>query len=68
MITPKFRRVLEEALESGIRLGLRRAYKHRSDGPDEETLLAVADTVQDTIMDELYEWFDFPQDLEYEEE
>ena len=67
-MTPKFRRVLEEALDRGIAYGLRRAYKHRSDGPDEETMQAVKEAIHDAVDNELYEWFEFPQDLAYEEE
>ena len=67
-MTPKFRRVLEEALDRGIAYGLRRAYKHRSDGPSEEVMAAVAVAIHDAVDNELYEWFDFPQDLEWEEE
>jgi hypothetical protein len=54
---PKFREVLQMALEDGIRRGYRRAYKH-NDNPTEETII---ETIEDCVMGSIYEWFDFEE-------
>ena len=55
---PKFRRVLETALEEGVRLGYNRAHKH-VENPHED---AVVDLVVEGAMNSLYEWFEFPEE------
>ena len=52
---PKFRVILERALEEGIRRGHRRAYKH-VETPTEES---IYEHIEEQIMSSLYEYFDF---------
>jgi hypothetical protein len=52
---PNFRKVLEMALEEGVRYGYNRAHKH-VEKPHED---AVVDCVVEGAMNSLYEWFDF---------
>ena len=52
---PKFRNVLEMALEEGARFGYNRAFKHNPN-PDQD---AFADAVVSEIMNSLDSWFDF---------
>ena len=52
---PKFRVILEQALEEGIRRGYRRAFKHNED-PSEEI---ICEQIEDCVMGSLYEYFDF---------
>jgi hypothetical protein len=56
-MTPKFKSVLEVAIESGISLGIRRAYKH-NDAPTEQQL---QEAIEFAIWNELFEWFDFDE-------
>lgn len=65
---PKFREVLDLAIEQGVAQGLRRAWKHRSDGPTEEVLGQIKEQVYDAVMDSLYEWFDIHDESEWAEE
>ena len=55
-MTPKFRVILEQALEEGIRRGYLRAHKH-VENPTEE---AICETIEEQVMSSLYEYFDFP--------
>ena len=57
-MTPKFRVILEQALEEGIRRGYRRAFKH-NENPTEEV---ICETIEDCVMGSLYEYFDFPEE------
>jgi len=57
---PNFRKVLEMALEEGVRYGYNRAHKH-VENPHED---AVVDNVVDGAMNSLYEWFDFEDNYE----
>jgi len=59
---PKFRVILEIALEQGIRRGYRRAFKHNED-PSEEV---ICDTIEECVMSSLYEYFTFPNDEDYQ--
>ncbi len=52
---PKFRKVLEIAVEQGVSYGYRRAHKH-VENPTEG---AVIDNVVEQVMNSLDEWFDF---------
>jgi hypothetical protein len=52
---PNFRKVLEMALEEGVRYGYSRAHKH-IENPHQD---AVVDCVVDAAMNSIYEWFDF---------
>jgi len=58
MMKPKFRNVLEMALEQGVRYGYNRAHKH-IETPSEEI---VVDNVVEGVMHYLYEWFDFEEE------
>jgi hypothetical protein len=55
---PKFRVILERALEEGIRLGYRRAFKH-VENPSE---VAICEHIEEQVMSSLYEYFDFPEE------
>ena len=55
---PKFRNVLEMALEEGVRFGWNRAHKHNPN-PDVD---AAADAIVSEIMNSLDTWFDFEED------
>ena len=55
---PKFRRVLETALEEGVRLGYNRAHKHIQNPHDN----VIVDSVVENVMLCLDEWFDFEED------
>jgi hypothetical protein len=52
---PKILPVLEMCIETGLTYGYRRAFKH-TDDPSEEF---ITNTIKESIMHELYEWFDF---------
>ena len=52
---PKFRVILNQAIEEGVRRGYHKAYKH-TDAPTDE---AVINTIEDCVMGALYEYFDF---------
>lgn len=58
MMKPKFRRVLETALEEGVRLGYNRAHKHIQNPHDN----VIVDSVVENVMLCLDEWFDFEED------
>ena len=51
---PKFLPVLEMCIENGLAHGYRRAFKH-TDNPTEEEM---TEQIRQSIMHELYEWFD----------
>ena len=52
---PKFLPVLEMCIENGLSYGYTRAFNH-DDNPTEEF---ITNTIKESIMHELYEWFDF---------
>lgn len=54
---PKTLPVLEMCIENGLARGIRRAYKH-TDEPSEEHML---DVMEKAIMEEIHEWFQFPE-------
>ena len=57
---PKFRNVLEMAIEEGARFGWNRAHKHNPE-PDVD---AAADAIVSEIMNSLDSWFDFEENHE----
>jgi hypothetical protein len=57
MMKPKFREVLEMAIEEGVRYGYNRAHKH-VENPSEG---AIIDNIKAGVIDCLYEWFDFEE-------
>ena len=52
---PKFFPVFEMCIESGVTLGLNRAYKHE-DNPSREVMI---DNIKREIENQLHEWFNF---------
>jgi len=55
---PKFRLILEMAIDEGVRSGYYRAHKHVEDpSPD-----AIIETIQETVMSQMYEYFDFTEE------
>lgn len=54
-MTPKFRVVLEMAIEEGIRRGYTLAHKH-VENPSEG---AIIEHIEECVMGSLYEYFDF---------
>jgi hypothetical protein len=55
---PKIYPALLEAVESGVRYGYRRAYKH-DDNPSDEAVIGV---ITDSVMAEMFERFEIPID------
>jgi len=55
---PKFRVILEQAIEEGVRRGYSRAHKH-VENPSEG---AIIENIEDAVMSSIYEYFDFEQD------
>jgi hypothetical protein len=55
---PKLRRILEDAIEHGIKRGWHRAHKH-NENPDDTT---IWQEIEDGVMSELYEYFTFDED------
>lgn len=52
---PDAYKLLDMCVENGVNLGYRRAYKH-NDNPSEE---AIKDHIQNAVMAEIAEWFQF---------
>jgi hypothetical protein len=52
---PKFRVILEQAIEEGVKYGYRRAHKH-IENPTEEQ---ICDHIEEQVMSSIYEYFDF---------
>ncbi len=52
---PKFRVILEQAIEEGVRRGYSRAHKHNED-PSEEV---ICETIEECVMSQIYEYFTF---------
>jgi hypothetical protein len=61
-MTPKFKSVLEYAIETGIKIGYARAHKH-SDKPDEHI---IHRHIEEAVWNELFEWFDFDTEGQHE--
>jgi hypothetical protein len=57
---PKFRSVLELAIEEGVRFGYNRAFKHTSE-PHDDT---VIDCIVTEIFNSLDTWFEDVNDVE----
>jgi hypothetical protein len=55
MMRPKFRVILEQAIEEGVRYGYRRSHKH-IENPTEEQICAH---IEEQVMSSIYEYFDF---------
>ncbi len=54
---PKFRVILEQAIEEGVRYGYRRAHKH-VEHPTEES---ICEHIEKQVMSSIYEYFDFEE-------
>jgi len=54
---PKFLPVMDMCIDSGVRIGLTRAYKH-NDNPSEDQIAA---SISKEIINQFYEWFDFEE-------
>lgn len=52
---PKLLPLLEECIEKGTRRGYHAAFKH-VESPSPE---AIIDRISETVLSELYDWFDF---------
>ena len=57
---PKFIPLLEQCIETGISLGYNRAFKH-NDSPTKEE---IEQEIHRAVMNEIYEWFDFPENYD----
>ena len=55
---PKFRIILEQAIEEGVRRGYYRAFKY----VEEPTEGAIIESIEDAVMSSFYEYFDFEED------
>jgi archaeosine-15-forming tRNA-guanine transglycosylase len=55
---PKFRVILEQAIEEGVRRGYSRAFKY-VENPTEG---AIIESLEDCVMSSIYEYFDFEED------
>ena len=55
IMKPKFRVILEMAIEEGVRRGYSRAHKH-VENPTEGS---VIEHIEDEVMSSIYEYFDF---------
>lgn len=54
-MTPKFRVILETAIEDGIKRGYYKAFKHDSNPSEDD----VINSIEVCVMSSLYEYFDF---------
>jgi hypothetical protein len=54
---PKFRVILEQAIEEGVRYGYRRAHKY-VENPTEES---ICEKIEEQVMSSMYEYFDFEE-------
>ena len=54
---PKFRVILEQAIEEGVRRGYSRAHKH-VESPTEGSII---EHIEDAVMSSIYEYFDFEE-------
>jgi hypothetical protein len=55
---PKFRVILEQAIEEGVRRGYSRAHKH-VENPTED---AIIEKIEDCVMSAIYEYFTFDEE------
>jgi hypothetical protein len=57
LMKPKFRVILEMAIEEGVRRGYSRAFKH-NENPTEG---AIIEHIEEAVMSSIYEYFDFEE-------
>jgi len=55
---PKFRLILEMAIDEGVSTGYYRSFKHSED-PNPEDIIG---NIQDAVMSKMYEYFDFEEE------
>jgi archaeosine-15-forming tRNA-guanine transglycosylase len=55
---PKFRVILEMAIEEGVRRGYSRAHKH----VEKPTEGAIIENIEDAVMSQIYEYFNFEEE------
>ena len=55
---PKFRLILEQAIDEGVCAGYYRAHKH-VENPTPE---AIIENISEAVMSKMYEYFDFPEE------
>ena len=55
---PKFRLILEMAIDEGVRTGFYRSHKHVEDPSPE----AIIESIQEHVMSKFYEYFDFEEE------
>ena len=55
---PKFRLILEMAIDEGVRTGFYRSHKHVEDPSPE----AIIESIEEHVMSKMYEYFDFPEE------
>lgn len=55
---PKFRVILDQAIDEGVVRGYQRAYKH-NEAPTAETII---DTIEECVMASLCEYFTFDEE------
>ena len=55
---PKFRVILEQAIEEGVRMGYRRAFKHI----ENPTEVSICQHIEDQVMSSIYEYFTFDEE------
>lgn len=53
-------RLIELCVENGVKLGIRRAYKHVDEPSKEE----IEQAVENAVMLEISEWFDFEDEYD----
>ena len=58
MMKPKFRVILEQAIEEGVRRGYSRAHKH-VENPSEG---AIIESIEEHVMSSIYEYFTFDEE------
>jgi hypothetical protein len=56
---PKFRVILEQAIEEGVRYGYHRAHKH-VENPTEEQ---ICEHIEEQVMSSIYDYFDFDEEV-----
>ena len=55
---PKFRVLLEIAIDEGVSTGYYRSFKHDEDPTPER----IIENIQEAVMSKMYEYFDFPEE------
>ncbi len=58
MMKPKFRLILEMAIDEGVSTRYYRAHKHAEDPSPE----AIIESIQDHVMSKMYDYFDFEEE------